>query len=298
MDAVSYSLASKQAQRIEKFIENPDSTSGIVTVPKVIASGETITIPAGRVAILPNVQVDGTLNVEGDVFIPSGTTLSKVVELEGNQTISDVKTFLDSPLVPTPTTETQAANKAYTDTKVTKVTSTDNAIVRFDGATGAVQNSLATIDDTGKITSIGGVSFSNNDIAGNVLNWYEKGTFTPIIIGTTTDGVGTYTTQVGNYTRIGNVVTFNLYVNISAHTGTGNIRISGLPFKSAAGIGNYTPLSVANVYQLTFTGSFVTAFLIYSSNTIELLQETSNSVSVGIPMDTSFRIMVSGSYKC
>jgi len=77
MDAVSYANSAKQAQRIKKFIENPDSTSGIVTVPKVIASGETITIPAGRVAILPNVQIDGVLNVEndGEVFIPSGATL-------------------------------------------------------------------------------------------------------------------------------------------------------------------------------------------------------------------------------
>ena len=74
MDAVSYSLASKQAQRIEKFIENPDSVSGVLTVPKVIAAGETITIPAGRVAVLPNVQVDGTLNISGEVFVPSGAT--------------------------------------------------------------------------------------------------------------------------------------------------------------------------------------------------------------------------------
>ena len=76
MDAVSYSLASKQAQRIESFIENPDSTSGIVTVPKTIASGETITIPAGRVAVLPNLVIDGILNIEngGEVFIPSGST--------------------------------------------------------------------------------------------------------------------------------------------------------------------------------------------------------------------------------
>lgn len=74
MDAVSYSLASKQAQRIEKFINNPDSNSGIVTVPKIIGAGENVTVPAGRVAVLPNVQVDGTLNVEGEVFIPSGAT--------------------------------------------------------------------------------------------------------------------------------------------------------------------------------------------------------------------------------
>ena len=82
MDAVSYSLASKQAQRIEKFIENPDSMSGIVTVPKVIASGDTITIPAGRIAVLPNVQVDGVINIEGEVFVPSGSTYGDRVMYE------------------------------------------------------------------------------------------------------------------------------------------------------------------------------------------------------------------------
>ena len=112
MDAVSYSHSAKQAQRIEKFIKNPDSNSGIVTVPKVIGAGESVTVPAGRVAVLPNVQVDGTLNVEGEVFIPSGATMSKVVE---------------------------------------KVTSTDNAVVRFDGTTGAVQNSGVVIDDNNNV---------------------------------------------------------------------------------------------------------------------------------------------------
>lgn len=74
MDAVSYSHADKQKQRIEKVMANPDSVSGIVTVPKVIEASENITIPAGRVAVLPNVQVDGTLNVEagGEIFIPAG----------------------------------------------------------------------------------------------------------------------------------------------------------------------------------------------------------------------------------
>ena len=95
MDAISYSYADKQAKRIKKFINNPDSDSGIVTVPKVIGAGENITVPAGRVAVLPNVQVEGTLNVEagGEVFIPSGATFSKVVETEGNQTITGTKTF-------------------------------------------------------------------------------------------------------------------------------------------------------------------------------------------------------------
>ena len=139
MDAVSYSLASKQAQRIEKFINEPDSTSGIVTVPKVIASGETITIPAGRVAVLPNVQIDGVLNVEngGEVFIPSGSTLSTVVE---------------------------------------KVTSTDNAIVRFNGTTGAVQNSGVIIDDNNKV-GIGGTPNTRLDVRGSSSQGVNQATY-------------------------------------------------------------------------------------------------------------------------
>ena len=74
MDIISFNEASTANGRIESFIENPDSASGVLTVPKVIASGETITIPAGRVAVLPNIQVDGTLDIQGEVFVPSGST--------------------------------------------------------------------------------------------------------------------------------------------------------------------------------------------------------------------------------
>lgn len=82
MDVISFSEAATANGRIESFIENPDSMSGVVTVPKVIASGETITIPAGRVAVLPNVQVDGVLNIEGEVFVPSGSTYGDRVMYE------------------------------------------------------------------------------------------------------------------------------------------------------------------------------------------------------------------------
>lgn len=124
MDAISYSYADKAQKRIKKFIENPDSTSGVLTVPKTIAAGETITIPTGRVAILPDLQVDGDLVVNGDLFIPTGSMTSQVVQ---------------------------------------KVTSTDNAVVRFDGVTGQVQNSGVIIDDNNNV-GIG----TNSPIDGNI----------------------------------------------------------------------------------------------------------------------------------
>jgi hypothetical protein len=118
MDAISYSHSAKQEKRIKNVIADPDSTSGVLTVPKVIASGENITIPSGRVAVLPNVQVAGTLNIEGEVFIPSGSTFGKVVETEGNQTIAGIKTFSSSPIVPTPTENTHVVNKVYVDSQI------------------------------------------------------------------------------------------------------------------------------------------------------------------------------------
>lgn len=82
MDVISFSEAATANSRIEIINANPDSSSGIVTVPKVIESTETITIPAGRVAILPNVQVDGVINIEGEVFVPAGSTYGNRVMYE------------------------------------------------------------------------------------------------------------------------------------------------------------------------------------------------------------------------
>ena len=107
MDAISYSLADKQAKRIKKVISEPDSTSGVVTVPKVIPAGETITIPAGRTAVLPNVQVDGTLTVDGDVFVPSGATYA---DLENQIATKADTTYVDTQVA---TKATLAEAQAY-----------------------------------------------------------------------------------------------------------------------------------------------------------------------------------------
>ena len=78
MDAVSYAHSAKQAKRIKRFIENPDSNSGVLTQPKVIEAGETVTIKSGRQAILADTVVNGDLVIEagGEVFVPAGTVIT------------------------------------------------------------------------------------------------------------------------------------------------------------------------------------------------------------------------------
>ena len=76
MDVISFSEAATANDRISKINANPDSNSGIVTQPMVIATGESVTIPSGRMAVLPNLQIDGELVVDGEVFVPSGSVIT------------------------------------------------------------------------------------------------------------------------------------------------------------------------------------------------------------------------------
>lgn len=63
----------------------------------------------------------------------------------------------------------------------------------------------------------------------------ETGVFTPILVGGGTPGVGTYTTQQGTFFKIGKLVLAQFHVVTTAHTGTGRVQLSNLPFKVRAG---------------------------------------------------------------
>jgi len=54
-------------------------------------------------------------------FSEMETSLGEKVSKSGNESIEGVKTFSESPIIPTPTTDLQAATKSYVDTEVTAV---------------------------------------------------------------------------------------------------------------------------------------------------------------------------------
>lgn len=85
-------------------------------------------------------------------------------------------------------------------------------------------------------TAAKGFNFTANTPAAGMtsqlLNWYEEGTWTPAVSGASGT---TYTTQLGWYTRVGNMVTVGFELTINAKgTITGGASVSGLPFTSAA----------------------------------------------------------------
>ena len=78
MDIISFNEAATANDRIEKFNADPDSDSGILTQPKVIEAGETVTIKSGRQAIMTDTVVDGDLVIEAgaDVLMLASTIIT------------------------------------------------------------------------------------------------------------------------------------------------------------------------------------------------------------------------------
>lgn len=65
----------------------------------------------------------------------------------------------------------------------------------------------------------------------NTLDYYETGTFTPFLNGSSTAGSGTYNRQLGKYVRIGKQVFYWVSVRTTSWSGgAGQLGIGGFPF--------------------------------------------------------------------
>jgi hypothetical protein len=172
-----------------------------------------------------------------------------------------------------------------------------------DGTVALLQTpSFATTIGVGGATpaaSGAGITFPASQSAStdaNTLDDYEEGTFTPVISGTSTAGTGTYSVQNGNYVKIGKIVQYQIYIILSAHTGTGNIAIGGLPFTSSSG--QYPPASVY-VNDLALTALNYPQITVSTASTVFFVRQgpVGGGTTSAIPMDTSFDILLSGTYQ-
>ncbi len=128
-----------------------------------------------------------------------------------------------------------------------------------------------------------------------VFTDYEQGTFTPTLAGTSTAGTGTYSIQLGIYTKIGNVVNFKISLNWSAHTGTGDMVIKGLPYTTA----NDSQITIAALRagNISYTAGASLAGQIQPNDTIVYpVTSVTLSAAATIPMDTSGDFNVAGIY--
>ena len=137
-----------------------------------------------------------------------------------------------------------SARRDHVHVGVGAVTSTDEAIARYNGTGGALQNytsNAPTITDAGVINlNSGQLVFPATQAASggaNTLDDYEIGTFDPTVLDSSLDPDESqaYGSRSGRYIKIGDLVTFQLQVIMSSFgslTTSEQCRVGGLPFTS------------------------------------------------------------------
>jgi len=156
-------------------------TAASPTVPGLTSKVDTTTTVNGH-ALSTNVtvskadvglgSVDNTSDASKPVSTATQTALnakaddSAVVHSTGNETVAGIKTFSSSPIVPTPTTSTQAANKSYVDSAAgaapADATTTSKGIVQLAG-------DLAGTAAAPSVAKVNGIAVSGTPSTGQVL---------------------------------------------------------------------------------------------------------------------------------
>jgi hypothetical protein len=152
-----------------------------------------------------------------------------------------------------------------------------------------------------KLQTVDGITFPATPVESanaNTLDDYEEGTFTPAVEGTTTAGTGTYSSRVGRYTKIGNTVFYQIWINMSAHTGTGNMIVTSLPFTSNSST-PYGSVTFQQVNSLTLPVSTALMGYIANSSTAIALQTLSiagGGTVAALALDAVCAFNISGFY--
>ena len=131
----------------------------------------------------------------------------------------------------------------------------------------------------------------------NTLDDYEEGTWTPTVRGESSAGTTTYTTQLGYYTKIGNIVHLFCSVAYSAATGTGALQIKGVPFNNV----DRVTMGAVRVQDLDWssTPTYLVAAFQDTSGTIVLngcsdnagpTENTLSNESAGIILQITYRV--------
>ena len=174
---------------------------------------------------------------------------------------------------------------ASTRTLLVKGQGTSSSTAGFQVNDGNNADILVIKDDKSAIFS-GLVTFSNGIQfgTGSTLDAYEEGTWNTATIGGSTN-FGSYSgTTAGEYVRIGDQVTVNVYFSAFTLTGSsGSLVVRSLPFNPTGGTGGYAVGNVA-MHSIPFTGGIVNCILSQNGGTqIEIFQSFNNTGWLNLP---------------
>jgi hypothetical protein len=218
---------------------------------KKISALTAATTPLDGTEVLPIVQSGATVKVANNDLRPK--------QIQSNATSGVL----------------QVAGPASAATRVMTTPDANFTAARIDAAQSFTGDQTLSTGNLIPGTAAKGVNFTANTpqagMTSQLLNWYEAGTWTPVLkFGGGTTGI-TYAIQLGSYTRVGRLVTITCLIVLSNKgSSTGIATVTGLPFSNAAGFQFVAQGSVC-FESVTFAGQ-VAAQLPQNSSSINITQ--------------------------
>ena len=262
-----------------------DSTFAAVTSTTINNNGDDRIITGSATA--------NTLNGEGN-FVYDGTTvkiLNTVPKIELNDGSSRILQVRGGSSSHNPSIVTQYASELYLGANNTESVNIGTEHLTIADGNLVIGTSGHGID----FSATGGPT--NGSGTSELLDDYEEGTFTPAFTMTSGGHNITYSNQQGNYTKIGDVVTIEIYVSVNGinANGSGQLIISGLPFTKTGRYGglNISYLTATNSVEITHALIDVASTNVYLYN---YSGSTVSGITVASALTTSTEIMLNGTY--
>ena len=237
-------------------IAGTQTITGTKTFSSGVSLSSTLAV-TGATTLTGNATVGGTLAVTGGLGIAGASPVANTINIgvDGNNRAFVAAGGTNCLILDRDTADPRLSvpgNLAITGTGTLSVAGSSTltgatTLQSTLAVTGATSLSSTTVSSTLGVTgaatfsstvaSTGTVTTPNVKITGtasadvNTLDYYEEGTWTPVISGTS---VTASPAPVGKYTRIGNVVHATFSLDTSTISGTPTAVVTGLPFAASA----------------------------------------------------------------
>lgn len=243
------------------------------------------------------------INSSAAVKLPCRAATTANITLSGEQTIDGVACVTgDRVLVKDQST---AANNGIYEVDTSTWTRSPDFDGTYDVVTGTligVTSGTVSANYFYNVTTTGTITIGTTSLAFALASLtplvQSAAAFTPAVSGGTSAGAGTYSVQAGFYVKTGRQVHVQIYLNWSAHTGTGTLTITGLPFAAGAGTNRHGSVDIGQAENIATTASNIISGTITDGTTvIDINQYPIGGGSVtAVTLDTSGYLILSADY--
>jgi hypothetical protein len=199
-------------------------------------------------------------------------------------------------LIYIPRTSTTGAHRFYTG----NTTPTEKFKIDSSGNV-SINNGNLVFSTAGKGIDFSATANSSGTMTSELLADYEEGIFSPTAFGSSSAGTTTYGLQFGMYVKIGNLCHFQVRMQVTNMTGTGDLYLGGLPFNTISDTERaYASIAVGYLDNLSFGNVSDTHLVLYTqqnNNYVVVRSSGNNRTSTAVPVDSSFTILYGGTYR-